>query len=67
MLNDLPAACRDVLLAPSREGAMTMLQAFAEMSGQPVPPTPAPEALNEIPLADGTVPARLPRPRPVGN
>ena len=67
MLNDLPAACRDVLLAPSQEGAMTMLQAFAEMSGQPVPPTPAPEALNEIPLADGTVPARLPRPRPAGN
>jgi penicillin-insensitive murein endopeptidase len=62
MLAELPPACRDVLLAPSRESSMTMLQAFAAADGKPIPPTPAMVA-TEL-LAEGMLPARLPRPRP---
>jgi penicillin-insensitive murein endopeptidase len=63
MLSDLPASCRDVLLAPSQDGALTMEQAFAAAAGKPIPP--APTVATEI-LAQGMLPARLPKPRPVG-
>jgi penicillin-insensitive murein endopeptidase len=64
MLSDLPASCRAVLSAPSQDGAMTMLQAFAAAAGEPIPPAPAMVAA-EL-LAAGMLPARLPKPRPVG-
>jgi penicillin-insensitive murein endopeptidase len=64
MLAELPAACRDVLLAPPSAGSMTMLQAFASAAGKPIPATPAVIA-TEL-LAEGMLPARLPRPRPAG-
>ncbi len=43
---------------------MTMLQAFAAEEGKPIPPTPVTIA-TEI-LAQGMLPARLPKPRPDG-
>ncbi len=64
MMAELPAACRDVLLARPQAGSMTMLQAFAAAAGKPVPVTPAIVAA-EL-LAEGMLPARLPRPRPDG-
>jgi hypothetical protein len=41
-----------------------MLQAFAAARGQPIPPTPAIVAADI--LAEGMLPARLPKPRPTG-
>ncbi len=64
MLSGLPAACRDVLTAPAPAGAMTMRQAFAASLGKPIPEAPARVAA-EL-LAEGLLPARLPRPRPNG-
>jgi penicillin-insensitive murein endopeptidase len=63
MLSDLPASCRAVLSAPSQDGALTMEQAFAAAAGEPIPPAPA--VATEI-LAQGMLPARLPKPRPMG-
>jgi penicillin-insensitive murein endopeptidase len=66
MLSDLPAACREVLLAPSREGSMTMLQAIAAAAGEPVPPAPV-SAIEQVAQPGGLpAAARLPRPRPAG-
>lgn len=63
-LRDLPAACRDVLTAPTPSGAMTMRQAFAAAAGQPIPAAPTIVAADI--LAQGMLPARLPKPRPTG-
>jgi penicillin-insensitive murein endopeptidase len=60
-LADLPPACRNVLEAESRPGAMTMLQAFAAGPGAVLPAAAAPQASAEL----GESP-RLPRPRPAG-
>jgi penicillin-insensitive murein DD-endopeptidase len=66
MLADLPAACRQVLLAPPTDGALTMRQAFAVEMGEAPPPTPA---VPVIASASGApmLEARLPRPRPDGH
>jgi penicillin-insensitive murein endopeptidase len=68
MLRELPAACRNVLLAEPVGGAVTMRQAFNAALGLASPPQESagvPYVATEL-LAEGMLPARLPRPRPEG-
>jgi penicillin-insensitive murein endopeptidase len=65
MLADLPPACTEVLAASDRPGTMTMLQAYAMSTGEPLPPAiSALQSIGPVAADDGT--ARLPRPRPDG-
>lgn len=67
-MSELPPACRDVLVAPDRPGALTMLQAFASPGAQGAAPAmqAIEQAVDQAVQPDGAEPVRLPRPRPAG-
>ena len=65
MLSELPPACTEVLAASDQPGTMTMLQAYATSTGEPLPPaTPAVQAIEQVTSGTEDGAARLPRPRP---